>query len=67
MEGVIPPALPVVDPGEGWDDDTEAKCTVIHFTSWEEHRFILIGIAWVNPRDAINSGWMFEKILETTN
>lgn len=36
MEGVIPPALPVVDPEEGWDDNTEAKCTVIHFTSQEE-------------------------------
>ena len=36
VEGVIPPALPVVDPEEGWDDDTEAKCTVIHFTSREE-------------------------------
>ena len=36
VEGVIPPALPVVDPEEGWDDDTEAKCTVIHFTSKEE-------------------------------
>ena len=36
VEGVIPPALPVVDPEEGWDDNTEAKCTVIHFTSKEE-------------------------------
>ena len=36
VEGVIPPALPVLDPEEGWDDDTEAKCTVIHFTSQEE-------------------------------
>lgn len=36
VEDVIPPALPVVDPEEGWDDNTEAKCTVIHFTSKEE-------------------------------
>jgi centromere protein C len=36
VEHVIPPALPVVDPEEGWDDNTEAKCTVIHFTSKEE-------------------------------
>ena len=36
VEPVIPPALPVVDPEEGWDDNTEAKCTVIHFTSKEE-------------------------------
>ena len=36
VEDVIPPALPVVNPEEGWDDKTEAKCTVIHFTSKEE-------------------------------
>jgi centromere protein C len=36
VEGVIPPALPVVDPEEGWDDDTEASCTVMHYTSKEE-------------------------------
>ena len=36
VEGVIPPALPVVDPEEGWDDNTDPKCTVIHFTSKEE-------------------------------
>ena len=36
VESVIPPALPVVDPEEGWDENTEAKCTVIHFTSREE-------------------------------
>jgi len=35
-DDVIPPALPVVDPEEGWDDKTEAKCTVIHYTSKEE-------------------------------
>ena len=28
--------IPRVDPEEGWDDDTEAKCTVIHYTSKEE-------------------------------
>ena len=36
VEDPIPPALPVVDPEAGWDDDTEAKCTVIHFTTREE-------------------------------
>ena len=36
VEDVILPALPVVDPEEGWDDDTESKCTVIHFASKEE-------------------------------
>ena len=36
VEDVVPPALPVVNPEDGWDDDTEAKCTVIHFTSKEE-------------------------------
>jgi centromere protein C len=36
VEGVIPPALPVVNPEESWDNDTEAKCTVTHFTSKEE-------------------------------
>jgi centromere protein C len=35
-EDSIPPALPVVNPEEGWDDNTEAKCTVIHFTTKEE-------------------------------
>jgi len=33
---VIPPALPVVNPEEGWDDDTEAQCTVLQFTTKEE-------------------------------
>lgn len=33
---VVPLALPVVNPEEGWDDKTEAKCTVIHFTTKEE-------------------------------
>ena len=36
QQDVIPPALPVVDPEEGWDDNTESKCTVIHFTTKEE-------------------------------
>ena len=36
VEGAIPPALPVVNPEEGWDDETEAKCTVIHFPTKEE-------------------------------
>jgi centromere protein C len=36
VEGAIPPALPVVNPEEGWDDQTEAKCTVIHFSTKEE-------------------------------
>lgn len=35
-EDQIPPALPVVNPEEGWDDETSAVCTVIHFTSKEE-------------------------------
>lgn len=36
VEDEIPPALPVVNPEEGWDDDTKAKCTVVHFTTREE-------------------------------
>lgn len=35
-EDQIPPALPVPNPEEGWDDDTDPVCTVIHFTSQEE-------------------------------
>jgi centromere protein C len=35
-EDAIPPALPVVNPEEGWDDDTQAVCTVVHYTSKEE-------------------------------
>ena len=33
VEGIIPPPI---DPEQGWDDDTEAKCTVIHYTSKAE-------------------------------
>ena len=36
MEDEIPPALPVVNPEEGWDDKTEAKCIVLHYTTREE-------------------------------
>ncbi len=32
----IPPALPVVNPEEGWDDKTEAKCVVLRYTTREE-------------------------------
>lgn len=32
----IPPARPVENPEEGWDDATEAKCVVLHYTTQEE-------------------------------
>lgn len=35
-DDVIPPALPVVNPEEGWDNLTEALCTVLHYTTKEE-------------------------------
>ena len=35
-EDDIPPPLPVLNPEEGWDDNTEAKCTVISFTTGKD-------------------------------
>ncbi|CAA7271041.1 unnamed protein product [Cyclocybe aegerita] len=62
-EDHIPPALPVANPEEGWDDDTQAKCMVLHYTSKEE---IERRIAWtakmVEPRMAANNNWSFDKI-----
>ncbi|KAF8163706.1 Mif2/CENP-C like-domain-containing protein [Crassisporium funariophilum] len=59
----IPPALPVEDPEEGWDNETQAKCTVLHYTTKEE---VERRIAWtakmVEPRQAANNGWSFDKI-----
>ncbi|KAF8801665.1 hypothetical protein BYT27DRAFT_7173908 [Phlegmacium glaucopus] len=62
-EDVIPPALPVVNPEEGWDDKTKAKCTVIHFTTKEEvERRIVWTAKMVEPRQALNHNWSFDKI-----
>ena len=36
MKEEIPHALPAVNPEEGWDDQTEAKCVVLHYTTREE-------------------------------
>ncbi|KAF9532781.1 Mif2/CENP-C like-domain-containing protein [Crepidotus variabilis] len=59
----IPPAAPVVDPEEGWDDDTEAKCVVQNYTTREE---VERRIAWtakmVEPRLATDRTWSFDKI-----
>ncbi|KAF8176019.1 Mif2/CENP-C like-domain-containing protein [Pholiota molesta] len=53
-EDAIPPALPVVNPEEGWDDDTQAVCTVVHYTSKEEvERRIAM---------AVDRSWSFDKI-----
>jgi centromere protein C len=35
-EEAIPPALPVANPEEGWDDDTTTLCAVIRYTDREE-------------------------------
>lgn len=35
-EEVIPPALPVVNPEEGWDDETTTMYTVLRYTDREE-------------------------------
>jgi len=35
-EEVIPPALPVVNPEEGWDDETTTVYTVLRYTDREE-------------------------------
>lgn len=35
-EDEIPPALPVENPEEGWDDGTDSKCLVLHFKTQEE-------------------------------
>lgn len=35
-EEVIPPALPVVNPEEGWDDETTTQYTVLRYTDREE-------------------------------
>lgn len=32
----IPPAAPVPNPEEGWDDDTQSTCRVLHFTDKSE-------------------------------
>jgi len=36
VAGENPPALPVVNPEEGWDDKTEAKCVILHYTTRKE-------------------------------
>lgn len=35
-EDMIPPPLPVENPEEGWDDRTESKCVVLHYSTREE-------------------------------
>ncbi|KAF4615347.1 hypothetical protein D9613_002538 [Agrocybe pediades] len=60
---VIPPALPVVNPEEGWDDGTTSQCTVLHYTTKEE---VERRIAWtakmVSPRMSADHNWSFDKI-----
>ncbi|KAH9482624.1 Inner kinetochore subunit cnp3 [Psilocybe cubensis] len=62
-ENSIPPALAVHNPEEGWDDDTSAICTVLHFTTKDE---VERRIAWtakmVEPRMAADKNWSFDKI-----
>ncbi|KAF9053118.1 Mif2/CENP-C like-domain-containing protein [Panaeolus papilionaceus] len=59
----IPPARPVENPEEGWDDATEAKCVVLHYTTQEE---VTRRIAWtakmVEPKMAADHNWSFDKI-----
>ncbi|KDR73744.1 hypothetical protein GALMADRAFT_251561 [Galerina marginata CBS 339.88] len=59
----VPPPLPVVNPEEGWDDETQALCTVLHFTTKEE---VERRIAWtakmVEPKLAADRNWSFDKI-----
>ncbi|KAF9473012.1 hypothetical protein BDN70DRAFT_867845 [Pholiota conissans] len=62
-EDVIPPALPVVNPEEGWDDKTEAYCTVISYTTKEEvHRRIAWTAKMATPKLAADRNWTFERI-----
>jgi len=35
-EDAISPALPVVNPEEGWDDETQAMCTVLLYPTREK-------------------------------
>jgi len=62
-EEAIPPALPVSNPEEGWDDETTNLCTVLRYTDKEEAaRRIAYPARMVNPKLAADGGWYFDKI-----
>ena len=48
-EDFIPPALPVENPEEGWDDRTEAKCVVLQYKTMQE----VERRKWLPPRAAL--------------
>ncbi|TFK36420.1 Mif2/CENP-C like-domain-containing protein [Crucibulum laeve] len=53
----------VLNPEEGWDDDTDPTCTVL---SYDDQVEVRRRIAWtakmVNPKMAANNDWSFDKI-----
>ncbi|PPQ76613.1 hypothetical protein CVT26_012739 [Gymnopilus dilepis] len=59
----IPPAAPVPNPEEGWDDETPATCTVLNYTNkMEVERRIAWTAKMVKPLQAANHGWSFDKV-----
>ncbi|KAF8912208.1 Mif2/CENP-C like-domain-containing protein [Gymnopilus junonius] len=59
----IPPAAPVPNPEEGWDDDTSSMCSILNYTDKTETEK---RVAWtskmVNPLPAANNSWSFDKV-----
>ncbi|KAF8237718.1 hypothetical protein L208DRAFT_1375521 [Tricholoma matsutake] len=55
--------VPVDNPEEGWDDETDPYCTVLDYPTREEvRRRVAFPSGMLNPRPTANGDWSFEKV-----
>ncbi|KAG5652126.1 hypothetical protein H0H81_006202 [Sphagnurus paluster] len=55
--------VPITNPEEGWDDDTEPHCVVLDYETNEEvERRIAFTWKMLNPKQSATDEWKFQKV-----